>query len=1083
MGEKTELREETAASAVRKTATEERDRYDPVQEFRLAVVMYGGISLAIYMNGVAQEMLSLVRATAPSPDDPNALLLKTPPQEGAAKLEADKYLCGTERVYRDLGRLLGHDREREITGSAGLANEPVHTRFVVDILSGTSAGGINGVFLARALANNQSMEGLKKLWVREGDLGRLLNDGYALPDSLLNSDRMYDQLLLALKGMDETGPSARNKPPFAPDLCDSPLVEEMDLFVTTTDVQGLVMPIRLADKTIRERRYRNVFRFRYGLPEDGETLRNDFHSGNTPFLAYAARCTSAFPFAFEPMCLETASRLSGVQVNPQWADFYADYIRAEQRGETGALQFPQRYFIDGGCLDNKPFSYAIEALRWRRAGIPVKRTLFYIEPSPEHPEQTPDRNQKPDALGTVYAGYMDLPHVENIRDDLQILLDRNRLIERVQQVMDNVDVEVAAQHSPEAVRQNAERWANQTVAEMLQEKGEAGPAYAAYYRLKVSAVTDNIARILTCAAGFDDNSDEFLAVRYLVTAWRDASYPEEPPPAPEGAERPTRNRFLLNYDLDYRIRRLNFARKKVDELYDATGEMTDRDERSARRSALSALKKQLNAIRYGLLGLHAWLSSPNRDSVPPADRKKNPLTDFMEPLKARVSLAAILNPPDGRTPQEEARRIYAAPDNRAVMDALARKLAEVLKNGSQLSTFDFQLSTLNLKTPARLGLGAASKMAREALAEGTGSLKDARSRSLTDYFEGFEKYDFVTFPILYGTGVGEVRPVGVVRISPEDAVSVADESRTGAMKLAGITLGHFGAFLSPLWRENDILWGRLDGAERIIHGLAPHVREETRLALVRDAHCEILADTFKVSRAEAQTLYARMTGDAPVPELPALPAGSDDQPLISDLFVRSVRLGAAKGLGDLPPKVTVNLLTRSTHVVGRMLEKISWNRDIKQFWVTIPARIGAIVCGMANVATPNSLWNILVKHWFKLLYLFETLLIVGGTIIGGQSGISARTFGLEMLGLTLGFHIGVFFLERYMQGRGGFRAWKHWLAVFLFLLALLVFVSGLLHVGQDLWNWGNGIVKSVRGIGRPAEEGFSSRYTREAENR
>ena len=34
------------------------------QEVRFAIVMYGGVSLAIYINGIAQEMLSMVRATA-----------------------------------------------------------------------------------------------------------------------------------------------------------------------------------------------------------------------------------------------------------------------------------------------------------------------------------------------------------------------------------------------------------------------------------------------------------------------------------------------------------------------------------------------------------------------------------------------------------------------------------------------------------------------------------------------------------------------------------------------------------------------------------------------------------------------------------------------------------------------------------------------------------------------------------------------------------------------------------------------------------------------------------------------------------
>jgi hypothetical protein len=37
---------------------------DYTQEVRFAVVMYGGVSLAIYINGIAQELLRLVRSTA-----------------------------------------------------------------------------------------------------------------------------------------------------------------------------------------------------------------------------------------------------------------------------------------------------------------------------------------------------------------------------------------------------------------------------------------------------------------------------------------------------------------------------------------------------------------------------------------------------------------------------------------------------------------------------------------------------------------------------------------------------------------------------------------------------------------------------------------------------------------------------------------------------------------------------------------------------------------------------------------------------------------------------------------------------------
>jgi hypothetical protein len=38
--------------------------FNPVRVERFAVVLYGGISLAIYMNGVAQELLRMVRASS-----------------------------------------------------------------------------------------------------------------------------------------------------------------------------------------------------------------------------------------------------------------------------------------------------------------------------------------------------------------------------------------------------------------------------------------------------------------------------------------------------------------------------------------------------------------------------------------------------------------------------------------------------------------------------------------------------------------------------------------------------------------------------------------------------------------------------------------------------------------------------------------------------------------------------------------------------------------------------------------------------------------------------------------------------------
>src|SRR5438309_11997092 len=96
-------------------------------EIRFAVVMYGGVSLAIYINGIAQELLSLVRATAPSTtNSPEPLL-------------TDKKLVGAAGVYRKLGQFLTEldpkKRFEQLTAPE-LTKAPITTRFIVDIISG-----------------------------------------------------------------------------------------------------------------------------------------------------------------------------------------------------------------------------------------------------------------------------------------------------------------------------------------------------------------------------------------------------------------------------------------------------------------------------------------------------------------------------------------------------------------------------------------------------------------------------------------------------------------------------------------------------------------------------------------------------------------------------------------------------------------------------------------------------------------------------------------------------------------------------------------------------------------------------------
>src|SRR3546814_4209405 len=69
-------------------------------------------------------------------------------------------IAGSGDVYRDLLADLP-------------ARSGVRLRVLADIVAGASAGGINGIFLARALATGQSLDPLTELWLTDADVDRL----------------------------------------------------------------------------------------------------------------------------------------------------------------------------------------------------------------------------------------------------------------------------------------------------------------------------------------------------------------------------------------------------------------------------------------------------------------------------------------------------------------------------------------------------------------------------------------------------------------------------------------------------------------------------------------------------------------------------------------------------------------------------------------------------------------------------------------------------------------------------------------------------------------------------------------------
>jgi patatin-related protein len=995
-------------------------QYD--QEIRFAVVMYGGVSLAIYMNGIAQELLSLVQSTAAG----------NSPGAKHARFDADdSSVAGTAAVYRKLGQMLSYsagganwslleDDPGIRTSAEKLAGEPIRTRFVVDVLSGTSAGGINNVFLAKALANDQDMRALKTLWVDEGDIGKLLNDAVSVrdlpqltiqtrPRSLLNSERLFAKLLQALQNMDsESG---------------DPLVDELELFISATDVRGSPVKLRLADKKVEERRHRNVFRMKFST--DPNSPNHDFTRQHNPLLAFAARCTSAFPFAFEPMTVQQAAdvlqRFRLPISQKQLADQISNALKEAAATDVtrGSHIDPQTVsFTDGGYLDNKPFGYAIEGIGRRQASKPVKRKLVYIEPSPELMQ--PVKQGAPDALDNVRAALIGVPRYETIREDLQTVLLRNRIARRVDQIMDALDEDVdrARLHGTE----HTAHYANQSLATMM---SSSNLAYAGYYRLKIATTTDELARILGHKIGIDQNSDEYFATRAVVKAWRIAKYTmydEDTTAAP----RPSYNQYLLDYDYAYRIRRMNSIRARLDRVAcggDIANRVLDRTSWSSKSPANrfnDTMAAAINDVRWKLDEIY-------RNYINDCNHKA--LVEVVPEIPHEVLRDALTNLLDCST--EEDRIVYAtttldAPDSlEAFMSPVAEKIKQASIKASAAIRALFDAPASNPEHQRVIDL-------------------------LHFYYSRFEQYDQVAFSTEYASNIGAEREqIEVFRISPLDATALKEDPN----RLAGLSLHHFGAFMDADWRRHDILWGRLDGAERLICALLPvdhkdpdekKRRERLRKNLIREAHLAIMKEEMigadrdaiitimrevaveEATRRKAVAKEKVRTQNSPDELRTLLNTVSADEGLYS-------YFGTSYKKKDAPDRVAVTrAAARGALIFGKILEDAADARHVSNApfaWFIRFVRFG---WGVVETAVPQSINRDVFHHIARLFFIFCGVLILLGVLIGADE---ARQLGMTWLLVGAVVVAIQTITENYLRGGSVF---KHVLRVAAAALILIV---------------------------------------------
>lgn len=303
-------------------------------EVRLAIVMNGGVSLAVWMSGVTHELDNVRMATLGDVD------INNPHKKGNSVRPIWKQLLG------------------ELNKSV-----------VIDIIAGSSAGGLNGTVLATAIANECEVSGMKDLWLTHASLEarRLVRTDPETQISILDGDYFETQVkdLMASLGVDPSCP----RRPAAP---------ECVLLVTATSLSA-----NEGDDS------RRVYRFATRAPVAVSNRtpvevpeRNDFlHHVE---LSLAARASASFPGAFQPV-FETS-----------------ELRRFRHTPTAGSTNGKGSWLMDGGVLDNAPFEPVLEELRRRAVDRPFERVLLYVNPSAAARQQKL-LSTSPDLLSTLAA--------------------------------------------------------------------------------------------------------------------------------------------------------------------------------------------------------------------------------------------------------------------------------------------------------------------------------------------------------------------------------------------------------------------------------------------------------------------------------------------------------------------------------------------------------------------------------------------------------------------------------------------------------------------------------------------------------
>ncbi|MCZ6641594.1 MAG: patatin-like protein [Gammaproteobacteria bacterium] len=728
------------------------------KELRLAIVIYGGASLAVYMHGVTKELLKLVRAS------------KVLHEMGAEDAEGKNFAespdvreADTEGVYFELLKQI---------------NKKDEFRVVIDVIAGASAGAINGVMLAKAVVDDALLDSHTSLWLNKADVEYLDRENVSRwqkwylypflrilsfwlpPDIGQNTEtrgklarlaraswfrppfqgsRLCHHLLDALEEMTATR---------RPGSTLLPQGQRLDVYSSVTDLIGYPRTIRLHEELVAtELEHGTYCQLTHEETDVGRAV-SDFTDANNPGLVWAARASSSIAGAFVPFHHAEITDVLRAR-NQDWPRerrflsgnlFCADGTPAQKRFDPS-----DRYFVDGGIVNNKPFAMALKALSQRAADRQVERYIVYIEPDPGVEEDV-HREHDLGYLSTMRACYSTIPRNEPILDDLNEIVAQDvrvrgnrRVVDANREYIHGLVDELLCEHETldVGVLTGLRRDLVGRAAE------EMGPAYRAYVQRRVWRLTDALVKEWALLAEHPNQEETHIAMTQSVQQWWHVD-----DRADEWSQHDLQDGFLDRFDVTFRIRRLQFLIRRLNQ--------------------------------------HKDISSIHAHSAGALETFKRIAYRFLD-------------------------RVYQLRHARVIEDDLIVRLADAA--GRIPLTKDDGVRLFSDLSDS-LGLYDFDIEFDEAFHAFHSQLEyEPVKRSLIADYVGFPIYDVLLMtPGSEEGGPDPLTPIRVERVSPDDCHTLDDAFN-------GLKCREFMGFLGFFnrgYREHDYLWGRLNGADRLV---------------------------------------------------------------------------------------------------------------------------------------------------------------------------------------------------------------------------------------------------------------------------